>query len=187
MKGIWWGSIKTGEDVNEFIAGPTIQGEQGRKATCEILMEKLIELGQDWVRLEEELSTDSDVDCRLYSRRRGVKELEIQVTKADKSIWPELAKGPVGIPRSRSIDAVCESLFQCIFGQKTRCQAGLSFGLGGRSFPSGPGCSRRIYGNLWTERSLHRFPSDLVSRANTGFNLPTCLNSPLNAPSPLAA
>ena len=129
------GIDQTGEDVNEFIAGPTIQGEQGRKATCEILMEKLIELGQDWVRLEEELSTDSDVDCRLYSRRRGVKELEIQVTKADKSIWPELAKGPAGIPRSRSIDAVCESLFQCILDKRHVARPDLVLALEAVHFP----------------------------------------------------
>jgi len=126
---------QTGEAVNEFIAGPTIQGEQGRKPTCEILMERLIELGQDWVRLEEELSTDSDVDCRLYSQCQGVKALEIQVTKADKSIWLELAKRPAGVPRSRSIDAVCESLFQCILDKRHVARPNLVLALEAVHFP----------------------------------------------------
>ena len=65
-------------------------------------------------RLRRRLLTDG----RLYSRGQEIKPLDINVTKADATIWGELAKSPAGVSRTRSIDAVCDSLLQRIMSKK---------------------------------------------------------------------
>ena len=101
------------DDIEEFIAGKTIKNEEGTKKTCEILVSKLNYDDGDWFGLISPTEADA-VDGRPYSRGKEKQPLQIQVTKADQSIWAELAKKKSGIQRRRRIDDVCASLLEAI-------------------------------------------------------------------------
>jgi hypothetical protein len=108
---------RKGENVSERISGPTIQNEEGTRETCQILMEKLNELGADWCRMA--LSSKGDpIDGRLFSACEETRLLEIQVSKADQPVWAILAKSPDGISRTRNTDKVCESILVSIEKKK---------------------------------------------------------------------
>ena len=108
------------ENVSEKIWGPTIKNEEGTPETCQILMEKLNELGADWCRLQVSSKEDpiDGADGRLFSACKETKPLDIQVTKADRPIWERLAKSPDGISQTRSIEEVCESILKSIKGKE---------------------------------------------------------------------
>jgi hypothetical protein len=116
------GVDQKGETIFETIEGRTVQNEEGTRLTCQILMEKLNELGGDWVRLESPIDgRENGVDGRLFPRSPEKKPLEIQVTKADSRIWGELAKSPSAIKRVRDLDSACESLHEAIEKKKLTC------------------------------------------------------------------
>ena len=111
------GIDQRGNEIQEHISGPTVKGEAGTRETCEILIAKLNQDGDEWVRLES--PTDVDwVDGFLHSIHSKIEPLPIQVTKAHPKIWGELAHNPAGVSKNRAVDEVCQTLMNAIERKK---------------------------------------------------------------------
>jgi hypothetical protein len=108
------GVDQRGTQLIETISGRPVQNEEGTPETCQILMERLNQLGGSWESLElTGKQKEEGVDCRLHSNGRD--KLEIQVTKADCKIWLELARRrDAGVNKTIEIDAVSDSLLEAI-------------------------------------------------------------------------